>query len=233
MQIGLLICDHIREEYQYIAPNYAVMYQNYLPAIKLVPYYVCDGQFPEKVEECVGYMMTGSRYSVYEQLDWVIHLKAFVKAIYEAKRPYFGVCFGHQMLAEALGGKVRKAENIGWCVGVHTFDIKEQQTWMTPLQTSFNLLMMCQDQVMDLPPESKVLATTSDCKVGMFQVGEKMVGIQAHPEFSKHYNQVLMEARIKRMGAEKVASGITSLQLPVHDAIFREWIYSFFGISST
>ncbi len=233
MQIGLLICDHVREEYQYIAPHYAAMYQAYLPDLKLVPYYVCDGNFPEKVSECAGYMMTGSRYSVYEQLDWIIHLKAFVQAIQKAQIPYFGICFGHQMLAEALGGKVRKAEQIGWCVGTHTFGIQVPKPWMAPPKESINLLMMCQDQVMDLPENSTVLATSNDCTIGMFQVGEKMVGIQAHPEFSKQYCQVLMEARIKRMGAEKVAKGLASLQLPVHEDIFKQWIYAFFKTTAT
>jgi GMP synthase-like glutamine amidotransferase len=87
--------------------------------------------------------------------------------------------------------------------------------------------MMCQDQVLDLPENAVLLATTTDCPHGMFRVGERMLGIQAHPEFPKSYDQALMELRVERMGEAKVKSGIESLKKDVDALILAAWIHNF------
>ena len=125
-----------------------------------------------------------------------------------------------------MGGKVSKSPN-GWCVGVHEFEIKKAAKWMQPFQNNINLLMMCQDQVLELPEGAKVLAGNQTCPAGVFQVGEKMLGIQAHPEYSKAYNQLLMEMRIDRMGKTVVNDGIARLEKEVHQNIIRSWILNF------
>jgi GMP synthase-like glutamine amidotransferase len=165
---------------------------------------------------------------VYDEEEWIFTLKDFLRQIYQSEKIYLGVCFGHQMLAEALGGKVEKSE-VGWCVGVHTFQMLEHRSWMVPALPAVNLLMMCQDQVMQLPPDSTLLASTPDCPVAMFQVGKRMVGVQAHPEFPKKYDQALMELRVERIGAAKVALGIASLELPTHELVMAQWLKNFAG----
>jgi len=87
--------------------------------------------------------------------------------------------------------------------------------------------MMCQDQVLALPPDSTLLAQTPDCPVAMFRVGKKMLGIQAHPEFPKKYNKALMELRIERIGERKVEFGIMSLELPTAEKSIAQWIVNF------
>jgi GMP synthase-like glutamine amidotransferase len=81
--------------------------------------------------------------------------------------------------------------------------------------------------VQELPPNSVVLAQTAKCPVGMFKVGESMLGIQAHPEFSKAYDQALMELRVDRMGVETVQKGIRSLEKPIDDHLIAGWIKNF------
>ena len=98
---------------------------------------------------------------------------------------------------------------------------------MAPSLSVFNLLMMCQDQVLQLPTGSLLLARTEDCPNAMFQVGDNMLGIQAHPEFSKEYDQALMELRVERIGQEKVATGISSLQMTLNDLEVASWIRNF------
>ena len=171
-------------------------------------------------------MVTGSKHSVYDEIDWILQLKSFVLEIWQSQTSYIGVCFGHQMLAEALGGKVQKAES-GWSIGVNTFEISQHRNWILPPRASLNLLMMCQDQVKVLPENSTVLAHTSSCPVGMFTVGNKMLGIQAHPEFSKKYNQTLMEDRLEIMGKEKVENGLESLSKELDNSTIVNWIINF------
>ena len=230
MKIGLLECDHVRDELRHIAGDYRQMFPELFhqvaPNWEFHFYDVCNGQFPESVDDCDVYICTGSKNSVYDEEEWIIRLKDFILNIYSSTKIFIGVCFGHQILGEALGGKVQKAA-VGWCVGVHPFEILRLENWMNPVRSTFNLLMMCQDQVVDLPSEATLLAQTSDCPNAMFRVGDRMLGIQAHPEFPKDYDKALMEFRVDRIGAGKVEFGIASLELPTHEVVIAEWIRKF------
>ncbi|MCE7069555.1 amidotransferase [Dyadobacter sp. CY327] len=230
VKVGLLECDHVREELRHIAGDYRDMFpalfSNVAPEWELHFYDVCNGHFPVSVEECDIYICTGSKSSVYDQEDWITRLKNFVVDIYQSQKTFIGVCFGHQMLGEALGGKVEKSP-VGWCVGVHRFQLTARESWMHPFTDAFNLLMMCQDQVVQLPPDATLMAETPDCPHAMFRVGERMLGIQAHPEFSKKYDQALMELRVERIGEKKVELGIASLELPTQEIMFAHWIKNF------
>ncbi|MEZ4901321.1 MAG: gamma-glutamyl-gamma-aminobutyrate hydrolase family protein [Spirosomataceae bacterium] len=242
MKIGLLECDHVREEFRHIAGDYRDMFPAlFLPIApywKFVCYDVVNGHFPTSINDCEAYLCTGSKYSVYDDEPWIHQLKTFVNDLYHNDKPFVGVCFGHQLLAEALGGKVQKAD-IGWCVGVHEFQIFSSEFRVpsggvpqnVQYQTSdikgLNLLMMCQDQVVKLPPNSIVMAITEDCRVAMFRVGERMLGIQAHPEFTAEYEEALMKSRVERIGVEKVTRGLESLSSPLDSKLIAKWIVDF------
>ncbi|MCB9303244.1 MAG: amidotransferase [Lewinellaceae bacterium] len=279
MKIGLLECDHVAPPFRHIAGDYRDMFAAILPGLQLKPYDVCNGEFPENVEACDGYLCTGSKYSVYDDIDWIHRLKVFFHELYAAKKPFVGVCFGHQMMAEALGGKVAKAP-VGWCVGVHEFAVLETAEWMRPKNPnslgaegasrdasaswrksgkpemgnrkelpgipvsafrlppsdfnpkklpSLKLLMSCQDQVQSLPPDSRVLASAADCPVGIFSVGDSMLGLQAHPEFPKAYMEALIRDRVQRIGEEKAMKGIESLGQATDERVVAEWMVGFLG----
>lgn len=231
MKVGLLECDHVREEFRSIAGDYRDMFPALFgplaPDWEFVFYEVANGQFPASVDECEVYLCTGSKSSVYDDEPWIHALKAFVQQLYAQQKIFLGVCFGHQMLAEALGGKVQKSA-VGWCVGIHEFTLQPPMpAWMSPTQERINLLMMCQDQVHQLPPDSTVLASANDCPVAMFRVGQRMLGVQAHPEFPLPYEEALMRSRVERIGAEKTAKGLESLTLPLHSTLMAQWMAAF------
>ena len=231
MKIGLLECDHVREEFRSIAGDYRDMFPALFmplaPEWEFVFYDVANGHFPASAAECDVYICTGSKSSVYDDEPWIHALKALVQQIYHQQKIFLGVCFGHQMLGEALGGKVQKSA-VGWCVGIHEFKMQQPTpAWMNPPQDRINLLMMCQDQVHQLPPNSTVLASADDCPVAMFRVGERMLGVQAHPEFPLLYEEALMRSRVERIGAEKTAKGLESLTLPLHSTGMAQWMVGF------
>lgn len=226
MKIGLLVCDEVNAAYQSTFGDYPEMYQVLFPHYEFEFYAVYKNEFPKSVLDCEVYMATGSSHSVYEDIDWIHQTKAFIREIYAKNRFFIGFCFGHQLMAEALSGKVEKASD-GWCVGIHQFNIFNIKYWMRPAKTKVNFLMMCQDQVIALPKNGIRLGGNKACPNAIIQVGKRMVSIQGHPEFSKAYVQTLMENRINRIGAEKVKKGIASLSLPIDLELFRDWVEEF------
>ncbi len=228
MTIGLLVCDEVRPEYRAEFKDYPDMFQALFPDYTFKLYQAFKGELPKSVAECDCFMATGSSHSVYEDLDWIKQTKAFIKAIYEENGYFIGFCFGHQLMAEALGGKVAKSK-AGWCVGVHQFRVLRLKKWMRPAKTKVNFLMMCQDQVLKLPKGAVRLAGNEACPNAILQVGDRMMSIQGHPEFTKVYNRTLMEARVERMGAETVKNGIASLKMGIDTELFRSWVDEFLG----
>ncbi len=226
MKIALLECDHVAERFRHIAGDYRDMFSALITNIELKPFDVCNGEMPLDIDDCDAYLCTGSRYSVYDENDWITELKAFVRRAHDAGKPFVGICFGHQMLAEALGGKVAKAEQ-GWGVGVHNIEMLRSETWMQPQRTACKLQFMHQDQVLRLPEDSKLLGRSDHCPIAMFSVGKSMLGIQAHPEFISAYSEALLLDRVERIGEERVKDARESLKLDTDRDLFGEWIIKF------
>jgi len=230
MKAGLLICDHILPELEHINGQYIDMFNQLLPELELIPYYVCDGEFPKGPGEHEVFICTGSKYSVYDPHPWIKELCTFVDQIYHAEKVFIGLCYGHQMMAHALGGEVAKS-NHGWCIGVHEFELNDEAEWIDPRQENFSLLMMCQDQVTKLPPRSKVFAQSNKCPVAMYTIGNRFLGVQAHPEFSKEYNRALFTSRTERIGEQVVADAITQMDKPLNTQQVVRWIMNFIKLS--
>lgn len=225
MRVGLLECDHVSARFRSITGDYSEMFAALLPDVELVPYDVIGGQQPESPTECDGWLATGSRHSVYEDLEWISDTARFVRSVAEAGVPFVGVCFGHQLLAHALGGTVEKA-SCGWGAGIRRLDVVRTEPWMQPARDSCQLHFMHQDQVNKAPEEAVVLACADHCEVAMFRVGA-MLGIQAHPEFTVAYAEALLTDRTERIGGERVGEALASLTVPTDEAVVARWVASF------
>lgn len=230
MKIGLLECDHVLERFRHIAGDYRDMFTSlfecHAPDLTLQFFDACSGQFPASVDACDAYLTTGSRFSAYDDVDWIHSLKDFVRRLRVADKPFIGVCFGHQILAEALGGKVAKAEQ-GWGVGVHNIEIGHNDAWMRPERRDCALQFMHQDQVVRLPESGVTLGDSDHCPVAMFRVGETMLGIQAHPEFTKDYSEALILDRVERIGEAKARAALSSLDQATDEAAVAMWFVEF------
>jgi len=234
MKLGILVCDHVRPHLQTRFRDYVDMFatplQRHMPNTELVIYPLCDGHFPDRIGDCDAYISTGSRQSVYADIDWIQRFAALVRELATTNLPFVGICFGHQMLAHALGGTVEKA-SVGWGVGISTARLQQVQPWMqngdTPPPPDYRLLISHQDQVCALPSNTITLAGNEFCPYSMIQVGSTLLGIQGHPEFTKEYSRELMQLRKQKLGQEIFENGLQSLQLTLDtDQVFA-WISRF------
>jgi len=231
MKIGILQCDDVADELQTEFGNYPAMFEKMLgdvaPELQFQTYRVVGGQFPGTVHECDGYITTGSRYGVNDDSPWVDQLEEFVTALDRDKKKFVGICFGHQMLAKALGGKVEQSDR-GWAVGVSCNRVDVRKDWMTPDQEPLNLVVSHHDQVTRLPEGIEVLASSDFCPYYMLQYGEHMMSVQGHPEFSKAYSSALMDKRANLIPAARIQKGKDSLSTDVHAELMMRWIVNFF-----
>lgn len=225
MKTALLICDHVQVKLSDVHGTYLEMYANLLHGVEFDAFYVIDNEFPNP-EDYDAFVVTGSKYSVYDDIKWITELKQLTTDIYHLEQKLLGICFGHQLIAEALGGKVNKSEH-GYQIGIHNFEFVKNKSWMQPETTHYNMLMLCQDQVNILPPGANVLSTSPNCPIGMFEVGDHFLGIQGHPEFTKEYNKAVFESRVEKIGSEKVAKAIASLNVNINRELVQSFIISF------
>lgn len=209
-RIGLLECDHVDDRYVGIGGDYFDMFERLLRSVDLVRYDSIGGEVPARPDECDGWVVTGSRHSVYEDLDWIRRTGAFVAEVQRAGAPFVGICFGHQLLAHFTGGRTEKAA-IGWGVGAHD------------LNTGQRLLYLHQDQVTLVPAGTNVVAGTDHCPNAVITNGASL-GIQAHPEFPAEYVAALLEAREERIGRDLVEAALASLDAPRHEDVAASWM---------
>jgi GMP synthase-like glutamine amidotransferase len=178
--------------------SYVSMFERLLgPGFDYVAYPVIDGVLPDSVEEADAWLVTGSRFGVYDDAPWIRPLEAFLRAAMAAHVPIVGICFGHQLLARALGARVEKAE-AGWGVGPHAYEVVARPAWLTGVADHFTLNAMHQDQVLTLPPGATLVARSAFCPLAVLAYGDRAISIQAHPEFDNAYERALVE---KRRGA--------------------------------
>jgi GMP synthase-like glutamine amidotransferase len=216
MKLGLLVCDPGR--------GFEALYRDWLQT-EFTEYDLQEGQYPLDLDECDAYIATGSKASVYDDAPWIHPFVRFTQRLHAAGKPFIGICFGHQMMGHALGGRVAKSPN-GWGVGVHAFEIRQSQPWMQPPARTVNLILSCQDQILDLPPDTQVLAGNSHCPAAIIRIGN-MLGIQGHPEFTAAYAKELLLLRRERVGPERTGHAIESLVQPLDGPLLAQWVFQF------
>ena len=233
MKLGILKCDKVSEPFIAEHGQYPQMFINLLQPIE--PNLECTifdaelGELPTDIDVVDAYLITGSRHGVNDGYPWIAQLEDFVRSLYFAKKKLIGICFGHQLIAKALGGTVIKSPR-GWGVGMSQNKVFKLKEWMQPEQNQFNILVSHQDQVVTLPKDAEVLAGSDFCPYYLVQMGSHFFSIQGHPEFTKAYSRALMQSREDALDERQFEQGMSSLDLPEDDGLIAQWIVNFLVI---
>ncbi|HFE39303.1 MAG TPA: GMP synthase [Gammaproteobacteria bacterium] len=231
MKLGILQCDSVLEKFQPQFGNYPEMFIQLFhtidPTIRFAIYNVTRGEYPRTPHTCDAYVTTGSKASVYDDLPWLTEFKHFLRLLYAEKIKLLGVCFGHQLIAEVFGGKTENSPK-GWGVGVSVSQIVAPKTWMQAPLDRLQIIVSHQDQVTRLPENAQLLASNDFCPYAMYQLGETIISLQGHPEFSKAYAEALINFRELKIGRETCQAGLRSLELDTHEHLFTQWVINFF-----
>lgn len=176
-----------------------------------------------------GFILTGSKHSTYERSPWMVGLIALLQQLRQKRIPVFGICFGHQIMADAYGGLNAKSSK-GWGVGAH------QYNYETPdLPGSTASFVFHQDQVQKVPPEATRIGGSAHCENGVFAYSFPAISVQYHPEFSAEYIQALAKKFRGDLLSDSVsANALDSItHLPVDASPVAKWVADFFRTHRT
>ncbi|MGZ8067849.1 glutamine amidotransferase-related protein [Aeromonas salmonicida] len=234
MRLGILDCDRLDPDLaDHFGPVYSEMFikgfRALAPELEFRIWSALDGELPDDLQECDAWLITGSRHDAYSDLPWIQALRAWIRLAHDADVKLAGVCFGHQVIAQALGGEVVKSTK-GWGVGVSVHPMLATGSWMQPGLDQIRILASHQDQVALLPPGATRLAGNDFCPNFMFLQGDHIVAIQGHPEFSVEYNRALIERRRDFLSDDRYQSSLSSLEGEVDSATMMQWLLQFLGI---
>ena len=187
MQIGILLAGHVLAELEDEFGDYDYMMKDFLDGrgFTFKSWQAVDGEVPSSPQDADGWLITGSRHAVYEDHPWLDPLSAFVSDCYDVSVPIVGICFGHQLLAAALGGTVTNSKG-GWNVGY-------QDYWIDGRRLGLNAWH--QDQVVALPESAKIIGSNPTCQFAALEYPGKALSFQAHPEFKSRFLKELAERR--------------------------------------
>ena len=221
MLIGILQTGHAPDALRPTHGDYPDLFQQLLKDRDLTfrTWSVVDGEFPLGPHDAEGWLVTGSRHGAYEDHPWIPPLEGLIRDIHAEKVPMVGICFGHQIIAQALGGKVEKYPG-GWSVGRTEYDFGGEPIALNAWH---------QDQVPQRPEGARVLASSPFCENAALVYDDRIFTVQAHPEFSRPFLAEMIDKRGRGLVPDPLLDAAkASVEQPIDDAKLADRIARFF-----
>lgn len=170
-------------------------------------YFVVEGQFPDpnELHKYDGFVVTGSRHDAHGNEEWIEKLCGVLQQLHDMKKKSLCVCFGHQVLSRALGGKTGRA-SAGWEVGLRDICLNDKffsKRYAAGMPPRLKVLQVHRDQVSEVPPGAEVLASSERTGIEMYAIGDHVLAIQGHPEFYDDVVLDLLDGRLAPLMTEE------------------------------
>lgn len=195
MNINILLCDTFPGLLPAYIPSYVSMFTRLFdraaPRTAYRVFRTMDGELPADISPEELYLITGCNQSAYDETSWIKDLLRWIADAAKRDVKLVGICFGHQAIAQALGGRVEKAA-AGWGVGVRESTVIDPYARRFLPGDTLRLLYNHHDQVVALPPGATLVATSAFCPVESFRVGKRVLAFQGHPEYVPEYELHLL-----------------------------------------
>ena len=199
---------------------YSALFAENAPSVDITYVQTLHGEFPE-LDDYDAYLVTGSPRGVYDADSWISTLEDFLRRAYASGKILIGICFGHQIIANALGGKAEKSEK-GWGVGIRSIPVTTSSDLIPENCENLDLLYMHQDQVTALPEGATTLMGDDFCPIAAFHIGNQVLCFQGHPEFTQDVVGAIIDHRVDAIGHETAATGHESLKRDHQGAIIGQ-----------
>lgn len=230
MKLGILDADKLDSEVIKRYGRYSDMFESALLDIDLELFFniysVIDEEYPVTIDDCDAYLLTGSRFSAYDAEPWIHRLQRFIIELNLAKKKLLGICFGHQMIAHSLGGRVENSVR-GWGIGIDEIKIYQVMPWMRPQTESIRLRVSHQDQVVVLPAGAKLIAGNDFCPIAAYQIDQTILCFQGHPEFSADYLRHIIDSRQQQLGDKLCQQARSGLEEETDSRLVLQWMITF------
>ncbi|SIO56825.1 GMP synthase-Glutamine amidotransferase [Rhodovulum sp. ES.010] len=221
MRIGILQTGHAPDALRDTYGDYPDMVERLLAGrgFTFQTYDVEHMEFPASVHAAEGWLITGSKHGTYEDHDFIPPLETFIRDAYGAEIAIVGICFGHQIIAQALGGHVEKFEG-GWSVGPRDYEIDGQ---------TYTLNAWHQDQVIRPPEAAETVGHGTRCAHAALVYGNRAWSVQPHPEYGAGFIEGLMTHRAPGVVPEdRLAEARARLGTPTDNGAMADRIARFF-----
>ena len=240
MTLYIIECDVLYEDLQDDYVSYGTMFKRYFqsvaPSLKVeLLEHVSDqikGELPCELPSPDNdhvYLITGSKFGAYEDHPWIKQLSSWVQRAFDQGCRLLGVCFGHQLLAQALGGKVENSHK-GWGVGIRTLPLYTTAAYAWPaLGESLSLIYSHQDQVTSLPRDAEPLLGDEFCPNAGFYINRQVLTLQGHPEFTPEYTRRLLHRRAHNIGLDRYDQAMASLDQANDNQLVCQFMLDWMG----
>lgn len=220
MHIGILQCGHFPTADGFPDQSYGDLYRRFLKdqGLTFSEWSVVDMELPPAIDAAEGWLISGSKHGAYEDVPFIPPLEDFIRAAYARDISLIGICFGHQIIAQALGGKVEKFQG-GWSVGRQQYELEGRTVALNAWH---------QDQVVNPPPAAKTIGQSAFCRHAALAYDGRAFSVQAHPEFNHEEVALLLQVRRAALDIDQVETVRANLGKPLSNDDLAARIAAFY-----
>ena len=201
----------------------------FMPDWEFHPFYAAEDQFPNDKHAYDAYLITGSPCSVNDEASWMLRLESLITDIIDIGKPLAGFCFGHQLIAKSLGGKVGVNEN-GWNIGLFTVDLEKELSWMEPFQKTTQIYHFNKERVLELPINAQSFAGSSGYPDYGFSIDQTVIALQGHPEQPRRAMENFLNFGKESLPEEEISKAMKTITSGSPDAaLWGQWVANFFN----